>query len=140
MVLREVHNQITSSHPRRQKTVNLLARNYYWPKIEDIVYSYIQNCHICRPGKAPRDQYNGLLKPLPILTRPWINVTLDFVTGLANSNSYNAVLMVIDRLTEKKYYILCIKNKNYTRAEAIANLLLNNVWKLHDLPLLLTSD
>ena len=64
--------------------------------MKDTVHRYIRNCHICRRAKAPRDQYNGLLKSLPIPARPWIDVTLDFVTGLPSSNSYNAVLMVID--------------------------------------------
>ena len=140
LVLREVHDQIASGHPGRQKTVSLLAHNYYWPKMKDTVYRYIRNCYTCRRAKAPRDQYNGLLKPLPIPTRPWTDVTLDFVTGLPHSNGYNAVLMVIDRLTKKRYYISCTTDKNGTTAEATAYLLLNNVWKLHDLPLSLTSD
>ena len=108
--------------------------------MKDTVYRYIRNCYTSRRAKAPRDQYNGLLKPLPILTHPWINVTLDFVTGLLYSNGYNAVLMVIDRLTKKRYYISCTTDKNGTTAEATAYLLLNNVWKLHGLPLSLTSD
>ena len=135
-----MHDQIAFGYPRRQKTVSLLARNYYWPKMKDTVYCYIRNCHTCRRAKAPRDQYNGLLKPLPIPTRPWTDVTLDFVTRLPHSNGYNAVLMVIDRLTKERHYILCTTDKNGTTAEATAYLLLNNVWKLHGLPLSLTSD
>ena len=108
--------------------------------MKDTVYRYIQNCHTCRRAKAPRDQYNGLLKPLPIPTRPWTDVTLDFVTRLPHSNGYNAVLIVIDRLTKERHYILCTTDKNGTTAEATAYLLLNNVWKLHGLPLSLTSD
>ena len=140
LVLREVHDQIASDYPGCQKTVSLLARNYYWPKMKDTVYRYIQNCHICRRAKAPRDQYNGLLKPLPISTRPWTNVLLDFVTELPHSNGYNAVLMVIDRLIKERHYIPCTTDENGTTAKATAYLLLNNVWKLHGLPLSLTSD
>ena len=139
-MIREVHDQIASGHPGRQKTISLLACNYYWPKMKDTVHRYIRNCHTCRRAKAPRDQYNGLLKPLPIPARPWIDVTLDFVTGLPPSNGYNAVLMVIDRLTKEKHYIPCTTDKNDTTAEATAYLLLNNVWKLHGLPLSLTLD
>ena len=135
-----MHDQIASGHPGRQKTVSLLARNYYWPKMKDTVYRYIRNCHTCRRAKAPRDQYNGLLKPLPIPTRPWTDVTLDFVTGLLHSNGYNAVLMVIDRLTKKSHYIPCTIDKNNTTAETTAYLLPNNIWKLHGLPLSLILD
>ncbi len=55
LVIREVHDQIASGHPDCQKTISLLARNYYWPKMKDTIYRYIRNCHTCRRAKAPRD-------------------------------------------------------------------------------------
>ena len=69
--------------------------------MNNTICHYIQNCHICRRTKAPKDQYNSLLKPLLILTYSWTDITLDFVTKLLHNNSYNAVLMIIDRLTKK---------------------------------------
>ena len=51
------------------------------------------------------------------------------------NNSYNAVLIVIDRLTKKRHYILYTTDGNNITAKAIAYLLLNNIWKLHSLPL-----
>ncbi len=54
-VIREVHDQIASGHPGRQKTISLLVRNYYWPKMKNTVYCYIRNCHTYRRTKAPRD-------------------------------------------------------------------------------------
>ena len=62
------------------------------------------------------------------------------MTGLPSSNGYNVVLMVIDRLTKEKHYILCTIDENSIIAEATTYLLLNNVWKFHGLPLLLTLD
>ena len=44
------------------------------------------------------------------------------------------VLMLIDRLTKEKHYILCIINKNGSIAEITTYLLSNNVWKLYSLP------
>ncbi len=139
-VIREVYDQITSGHPGWQKTISLLLRNYYWPKIKDIVYHYIRNCHTYRHAKALRDWYNGILKPLPILTCSWIDVTLDFETELPSSNGYNAIVMVIDQLTKERHYIPCTTDENGTIAEVTAYLLLNNVWELHCLPLSLTSN
>ena len=95
--------------------------------MKDIIYCYIQNCHTFKRAKASRDQYNGLLKLLQIRTRPWTNVTLDFVTGILYSYSYNAVLLVIDRLTKKRHDISFTINKNGTTAEPTTYLLLNNV-------------
>ena len=77
-----------------------------------MVRRYIQNCHICRYAKASKDWSNGLLKPLPIPFCPWTNITPDFVIGLSVSNSYNAILMVVDHLTKKRHYILYKIDKN----------------------------
>ena len=55
MVIREVHDQIATGHPGYQKTVSLIARNYYWPELKKMIKHYIQNCHSCRRAKAPRD-------------------------------------------------------------------------------------
>ena len=105
-----------------------------------MIRRYIQNCHTCRRVKAPRDRYNGFLKPLPISSRPWTDVTLDFVTGLLISNGYNAILIVVDRLTKERHYISYTTDENGITTEATAQLLLQNVWKLHGLLSSLTSD
>ena len=88
-----------------------------------MVWHYIQNCHSCKRAKALKNWYNGLLKPLPISSHPWTDITLDFVTGLPISNSYNIILMVVDWLTKERHYILCITDKNGTTTKATAQLL-----------------
>ena len=140
MVIRDMHNHMASGHPGYQKTISPTAWNYYWLGLKKIVQYYIQNCHSCRRTKALRDWYNGLLKPLPIPSHPCTNVTLDFVTGLSISNGYNAILMVVDCLTKERHYIPCTTDENVTTTETTAQLLLQNVWKLHGLPLSFTSD
>ena len=81
-----------------------------------------------------------MLKHLPITSRPWTDVTLDFVTGLPISNSYNAILMVVDCLTKERDYILCTMDKNGTTTEATVQLFFQNIWKLHGFSSSFTSD
>lgn len=68
-----------------------------------MVKRYIQNCHICRCAKALRNQYNNLLKLLPIFSHPWINITLEFTIGLSVNNIFNAILIIIDHLIKNEY-------------------------------------
>ena len=101
---------------------------------------YGQNCHICRYVKALKNWYNSLLNPLPILLCLWTNIFLDFVTGLFISNGFNAILIIIDCLTQKRHCIPCIRDKNNTTIKAITQLLLQNMWKIYSFPLSLTLD
>ncbi len=55
-------------------------------------------------------------------------------------DTVNAILMVVDRLTKERHYILCTTQESDATINAIANLLLNNVWKFHGLLLSLTAD
>ena len=87
-----------------KKIVSFIAQNYYWSGLKKIVKHYIKNCHICRYAKTPKDQYNSLLKLLPIFSNFWTDNTLDFITGLSINNSYNIILMIIDCLMRKKHY------------------------------------
>ena len=85
-----------------------------------MVWRYIQNYHFCRRAKTPRDWYKGLLKPLPIRSRPLTDVTLDFITDLSIKNGYNTILIVVDYLTKERHYIPCITDENGTITEATA--------------------
>ena len=104
------------------------------------IHRYVRNCHVCRRAKAPRDKYNGLLKPLPIPERPWKDITLDYVTGLPKSKGNDAILMVVDRMSKERHYIPCTCSGEGTIAEATAKLLIDNVWRYHGLPNSMLSD
>ena len=36
-VIRDVHDQIATGHPGYQKTISLIAQNYYWPGLKKMV-------------------------------------------------------------------------------------------------------
>ena len=60
-IIKESYDQPVYGHPGRDRTLELVKRQFYWRSIKDEVARYIRNCYICQRGKAPRDQYNGLL-------------------------------------------------------------------------------
>ena len=100
-VIKEVHDQPAVGHPGVEQTLNMICRYYYWPAMRGEVEQYLHNCHVCKRAKASRDAYNGLLQPLPVPERPWVDLTMDFVVGLLKSQGYDgkqydAILMVVD--------------------------------------------
>jgi hypothetical protein len=52
---------------------------------------------------------------------------MNFVIELFESKDFNAILMIIDRLTKMHHYISCTAAEKETNAEEIARLLINHV-------------
>ncbi len=53
---------------------------------------------------------------------------MNFVTELSKTkNDFNAILMIVDRLTKMHHYVLCTAEEDDTFAEKTAKLLINNV-------------
>ncbi len=118
----------------------MLKRNYRWSEMIRNVKQFIKNCHTCRRAKAVRNKYNDLLNSLSISNRSWIDITLDFVIELSKSRDYNAILMIINRLSKMHHYISCTTDENETTTEKTAKLLIQHVWKLHELLITMISD
>ncbi len=62
-------------------------------------------------SKAVYHKPYGDLQSLPVPTHRWKNLSMDFVTGLPISanwkgDSYNLILVIVDRLTKMVHYIL----------------------------------
>ena len=143
-VIKTVHDQQAVGHPGVARTLEMIQRNYYWPKMKGTIQQYTRNCHVCKRAKAARDTYHGLLQPLPVPERPWVDVTMDFVVGLPKCHAYgqvyDAILMVIDWLSKERHYIPCSEENEGTSAAATADLFVCDVWLKHGLPTSLTSD
>ena len=62
---------------------------------------------------------------------------MDFVVGLSESKGYDAIWVVVDRLTKLRHMVPC---KSTCSSEDLADLFLHNVWKHRGLPSTVISD
>ena len=67
--------------------------------------NYVRTCDICARNKPVHHAPYGLLSPLPTPIQPSFNVFLDWITDLPTSDYYDAILMVVDRLTKEAQFI-----------------------------------
>ncbi|KAG0158396.1 hypothetical protein PDIDSM_5910 [Penicillium digitatum] len=104
-----------------------------WPYVSD----WTKNCHTCRRITPAREVRQGILRQLPVPERAWQDISMDFITHLPLSYGYDAILVVVDRLTKMKHFIHC---KGTCNAEEVARLYTRHVWKLHGLPNTVVSD
>jgi transposase InsO family protein len=136
-ILRECHEGPITGHPGRSKTYELLTREYYWPGMYEYASRWVKNCETCRRITPSREGYQGLLRPLAAPDRAWKDISMDFITHLPESHGYDAILVVVDRLTKFRHYIPC---KGTCDAEEAARLFRDHIWRYHGLPETIVSD
>ncbi len=139
--IKEVHDKSVSEHSDVRRTCKYLHKWYYWSQAKQSVKRYIRNCHICKRFKASRNKYSKLLNSLSISDQSWTNIIMNFVTELSKTkNDFNAILMIVNRLIKMHHYVLCTTEEDDTFAEKTIKLLINNVWKLHELSSIIMSN
>ncbi len=65
---------------------------------------------------------------------------MNFIIELLKFDQKNAICIVIDKLIRKRHYIACIVINESIFAKATTNILLHNVFKYHDLSILIIFD
>ena len=131
------HDMPLAGHPGQEKMLELLERSYFWPGMSIYVKNYVSQCDQCACFKGSNVVPPGKLQPLDIPNMPWVDVSADFIIDLPLSNSYDSILVVVDRFSKEVEFIPC--NKTVTTLE-MAKLYLFHVWKNHGLPCTIVSD
>eukprot|EP00253_Pinus_taeda_P030700 PITA_30700 len=113
-VIREAHSSLSSGHFGVSKTV-----------------AHLQS--------KPSNRKLGLYTPLPVPSRPWESISMDFVGGLPKfrKQQHDYLYVVVDRFS--KMCILMPCNKTIT-AEQTAELFFHHVWIYFGLPTSIISD
>ena len=92
---------------------------------------YIWNCDSCCRSIIFKDKTLGLLKPLPILERPWQHVSIDFYELPTDCNRYNIAMIVVDRFGKCLFSIPCHKDID---AKEAARLYIHYVYRIYRPP------
>jgi Reverse transcriptase (RNA-dependent DNA polymerase)/RNase H-like domain found in reverse transcriptase/Integrase zinc binding domain/Chromo (CHRromatin Organisation MOdifier) domain/gag-polyprotein putative aspartyl protease len=107
-ILEEAHDALTGAHLGITKTIKKIRRHYQWPHLKDDVTEWINTCMECMRNKSHKTISQGLLQPLPIPTRRFGSISMDFVTCLPKSPQKNdAIFVIVDRLTKYARFIPC---------------------------------
>ena len=102
-----------------------------------MVKYFVQHCTICQQAKYERVKYPGLLLPLPIPDYAWQVVSLDFIEGLPKSQTYDCILVIVDKFSKYAHFVPL---KHPFTAFQVALAYMDHVFKLHGFPEVMISD
>jgi hypothetical protein len=138
-LMHEAHDIPIAGHLGRAKTLERLARQYFWPKMSADVHHYTSTCPTCQKAKTGSSKPIGLLHPLQTPSQKWEQVSLNLITQLppTKGTNYDAIVLFVDRLTKR---IHVAPTYTSVTAEGMAQLFFDHVFRHHGLPRVLVSD
>jgi len=131
------HDTPVGGHGGQWKTVELVTRNFWWPRVIIEVKRYVEGCDLCQRNKNRTEPPVGKLMPNEAPDKPWAHITADFIVKLPLSRGYDSILVVCNQLTKMAHFIPMTEK---TSAEGLAVLFWDHMWKLHGLPKSIISD
>lgn len=97
----------------------------------------VRECDVCQMNKIDLAVYPGLLQPLPMPATVWSSISIDYVESLPKSQGKSVIFVVVDRLRKYAHFIPL----SYPFiASDVAQVFLENIYKLHELPSTIISD
>ena len=136
-VIAHYHDAISAGHPGIARTLDLVQRYYWWPRMRFDIESYVKACDACQRYKDFPQKTSGKLQPLEVPKEPWRHISMDHIVGLPEAQGYNAILVVVDRFSKM---IELIPTCDTNTSSDLAEQLFKNVWKHYGLPDSIVSD
>ena len=131
-------NQLYGGHFGLTATFGKIAPLFYWSKQQHSINEFIRSCTQCQVSKVYRPRNQGLTHPLPVPEGRWLDISIDFASGLPETFSGNNLIMVVvDRFSKRSHFIAA--KYPLTSYETI-NLLFRYVFAYHGFPRTITSD
>jgi hypothetical protein len=136
-IISSLHDSVVGGHSGVQATYQRIKQLYYWSGLKLAVENYVKQSLVCQFAKHSHQKAAGLLQPLPPPNAPWLDITMDFIEGLPTSEGANSILVVVDRLTKYAHFLPL---RHPFTAASVSKVFIDNVVKLHGVPLTIISD
>ncbi|GKV15510.1 hypothetical protein SLEP1_g26297 [Rubroshorea leprosula] len=118
-IMGDAHYTSYTIHPGSTKMYRDLRSTFWWQNMKREIARFVSQCLTCQKWK-------------------WENITMDFVTGLPRTLKGNdSIWVIVDRLTKSAHFL---PYRTGTSIEKLANMYMEEVVKLHGVPVSIVSD
>ncbi|GMF40127.1 unnamed protein product [Phytophthora fragariaefolia] len=136
-LMNDFHDAAVVAHPGVERTMVAMHQYFWWPGMREHIAQYISTGEACVRNKSGPRRRKGLLQHLPVPDHCWQHVTMDFVTALPISDGFDAIYVVVRRLSNRPCYI---PTTNGVDAKTTARLFFDHVVRYYSLPVSTVSD
>ncbi|XP_062203827.1 uncharacterized protein LOC133906051 [Phragmites australis] len=70
-IMQALHTSAIGGHSGFEVTYKRVKNLFAWPKLKQMVKTFVSSCNVCQQAKSERVAYPGLLVPLPVLEGAW---------------------------------------------------------------------
>ncbi|MBW0527460.1 hypothetical protein O181_067175 [Austropuccinia psidii MF-1] len=130
-ILQKHHDSPLAGHPGQEKTLKLVKQDIHWSGMNQFIKDYVSSCQQCSINKNIHHKKFGILKPLPIPKGPWICPSMDFITQLPLSKSFDSILVIVDQFSNTAVFIPTMSS---ITSPDLAHLFIKNIFSKHGLP------
>jgi hypothetical protein len=131
------HDHKFRGHSEVWKIRKLIMHNIFWKGIIKDIQDYVKACPVCQQAKVVRSKPYGHLKQSSISDCKWSHLTMDYIEQLPESNEYNSILVIVNRVTKQAIFIPCYGTN---KVIDLAKYYLKHVFSKHSVPFSITSD
>ena len=137
-ILAEAHNSRYSIHPGATKMYRDLREVYWWNGMKRDIADFVAKCPNCQQVKVEHQKPGGMTQEIDIPTWKWEVINMDFITGLPRTRrQHDSIWVIVDRVTKSSRFLAV---KTTDSAEDYAKLYINEIVRLHGVPLSIISD
>ena len=105
--------------------------------MDDNIHAYVKTCHVCQVDKTERKKKAGFLQPLTVPERPWLSVSMDFISGFPKVDGKASIMVVVYRFSK---YSVFVATPELCSSEIAVDLFYKYVVKYFGVPADIVSD
>ncbi|MBW0560689.1 hypothetical protein O181_100404 [Austropuccinia psidii MF-1] len=136
-ILQKRHDSPLAGHPGQEKTLKLVKRDFHWSGMTQFIKDYVSSCQQCSRNRIIHLKKFGVLKLLPIPNGRWICLSMDFITKLPLTNSFESILVIVDRLSKMEVFIPTMSS---ITSVDLAHLFIKTLFSRHGLASCIVRD
>ena len=137
-IMEEAHSSAYAMHPGSTKMYRTLKEHYWWNWMKKEIASFISRCLTYQQVKTEHQRPAGKIQLLFIPVWKWEKITMDFVTGLPQTQrQHDAIWVIVDRLTKSAHFLPVNVEDSL---EKLAQLYVDEIVRLHGVPISIVSD